>query len=182
MLGLEPGKTFSDKVLYVYSKQLEEADILVVNKCDLLGAEQADRFEEALRQRYPKAELFRVSARRRDRAGSLVRRSRRRPSVPCGAFGLDYDAYAEGEALLGWLNAPSACRGEPFDGNRLLLEVTGQSRRLSAESIEIAHLKMTLTPDEETGGLGTLNLVSGSRGARVAVQAEAANCPAGSLS
>ena len=37
------------------------------------------------------------------------------------AMDVDYDVYAEGEALLGWLNA--TCRlsaADPFDGNRFL--------------------------------------------------------------
>ena len=85
-----------------------------------------------------------------------------------------HDAYAEGEALLGWLNTTlRLSAGKPFDGNRLLVQVAGQiSRRLSAESIEIAHLKMTLTPNGETGELGALHLVGGVPRGRVAVQAE----------
>ncbi len=38
ILGLEPGKAFSPKVVYVYTKQLEEAEIIVINKIDLLDA------------------------------------------------------------------------------------------------------------------------------------------------
>ena len=168
VLGLAPGKTFSDKVLYVYGKQLEEADILVVNKCDLLGAEQANCLEEALRQRYPQAELFRVSARQGTGLdpwfAALAGDQASRAAPP-----VDYDAYAEGEALLGWLNTTlRLSAGEPFDGNRLLMQVAGQiSRRLSAESIEIAHLKMTLTPNGETGELGALHLVGGSQEAEL---------------
>ena len=37
ILGIEQGKSFSDKVVYVYEKQLEEAEILVINKADLLA-------------------------------------------------------------------------------------------------------------------------------------------------
>ena len=36
VLGLEEGGKFSSKVLYIYRKQLEEADIIVINKIDLL--------------------------------------------------------------------------------------------------------------------------------------------------
>src|SRR5262245_54420992 len=38
ILGLEPGPVFSPKVLYVYQKQLEEAEIIVINKADRLRA------------------------------------------------------------------------------------------------------------------------------------------------
>src|SRR5436309_15059935 len=38
IFGLEEGGKFSEKVLYIYRKQLEEADIIAVNKRDLLDA------------------------------------------------------------------------------------------------------------------------------------------------
>ena len=40
VLGLEEGGKFSSKVLYIYRKQLEEADIIVINKIDLLDDSQ----------------------------------------------------------------------------------------------------------------------------------------------
>src|SRR5262245_49572270 len=36
VLGLEAGRNFSPKVQYVYEKQLEEADLIVINKADTL--------------------------------------------------------------------------------------------------------------------------------------------------
>ena len=43
ILGLEPGHTFSPKVQYVYEKQLEEADLIVINKSDTLEDPRARR-------------------------------------------------------------------------------------------------------------------------------------------
>src|SRR5437879_4161399 len=34
VFGLESGGSFSEKVIYIYNKQLEEADLLVISKCD----------------------------------------------------------------------------------------------------------------------------------------------------
>jgi Ni2+-binding GTPase involved in maturation of urease and hydrogenase len=160
VLGLEPGRTFSDKVLYVYSKQLEEADIIVTNKRDLASREQLDRLDKALRERYPRAELFQVSA----GEGTGLEAWLAALAAEQGsraALEVDYDLYAEGEALLGWLNSTiRLSAAEPFDGNLFLLELTRRIRgRLANESIEIAHLKMTLAPDGEAGDLGMLNLV-----------------------
>jgi hypothetical protein len=73
---------------------------------------------------------------------------------------VDYDMYAEGEALLGWLNATfQLSAGASFDGNRFLRELADNVRgQLAAAGIEIAHFKMTLAPD--TGSdLAVLNLV-----------------------
>jgi len=68
--------------------------------------------------------------------------------------------YAEGEALLGWLNATfHVAASRPFDGNGFLQRLADDVRnRMAAAGIEIAHFKMTLAPD--TGNdLGVLNLV-----------------------
>src|SRR5262245_24113820 len=61
--GLEPGPGFSPKVLYVYEKQLEEADIIVINKSDLLNGEQRQRLAGRLRDRFPQIDVVIVSAR-----------------------------------------------------------------------------------------------------------------------
>src|SRR5258708_31713023 len=63
ILGLESGKVFSPKVMYVYEKQLEEAEIIVVNKIDLLTAERQNHLRSGLAARFPKAKILEVSAR-----------------------------------------------------------------------------------------------------------------------
>ena len=63
VLGLEAGRSFSRKVLYVYDRQLAEADVIVVNKVDLLDAARLGRLREALAERYPQAEVLAMSAR-----------------------------------------------------------------------------------------------------------------------
>ena len=161
VLGLEAGRSFSPKVLYVYEKQLEEADIIVINKSDLLSAAQ----REALEQRVERP-LSPGGRRDRQRADGreprrLVRppvriRSRSRP-----AMDVDYDVYAEGEALLGWLNA--TCPRVGVEPVRRQPVPAAAGRRACATGwraagIEIAHFKMTLAPD--TGNdLAVLNLV-----------------------
>jgi len=161
ILGLEEGKAFSSKVLYVYGKQLEEAEIIVINKCDLLTPDRLQTLRQALHERYPRAEIFAVSA--REGAGLeawfdvIVRSEAGAAPSP----ELDYDLYAEGEALLGWMNCTLQLSGAtPFDGNTLLRELARRiHERLSAAGLEIAHLKMTLTPGEDMGDIAVLNLV-----------------------
>jgi Ni2+-binding GTPase involved in maturation of urease and hydrogenase len=161
IMGLDAGKSFSSKVLYVYEKQLEEAEAIVVNKCDLLPAESLEELCAALAARFPTARLFTVSA--RDGSGLEpwfdVIATDELVSVP--AMEVDYELYAEGEALLGWFNCTLTLDGDvEFDGNQLLRDLAGRvQRRLTSEELEIAHLKMTFTPDEDGGDIGVLNLV-----------------------
>jgi Ni2+-binding GTPase involved in maturation of urease and hydrogenase len=159
MLGVQSGRVFSPKVQYVYEKQLEEADIIVVNKSDLLGPDRRTALEDALRARFPQAEVVTVSA----RTGADLDDWFGRLSGSLGsrtAMDVDYDLYAEGEALLGWLNATCLLTAaEPFDGNVLLEQLADRIQRdVAAAGIEIAHFKMTLAP-ADGNDLAVLNLV-----------------------
>jgi G3E family GTPase len=159
VFGLEPGRAFSPKVRYVYGKQIEEAEIVVVNKVDLLDARRGSALRGALRERNPRAEVFEVSA----RAGTGLRAWFDRLASDAGTAApppVDYDIYAEGEARLGWLNATLHLEAaHAFDGNELLRELAREvQRRLTERDIEVAHFKMVLTPDEDGADLGVLNL------------------------
>jgi G3E family GTPase len=165
ILNLEPGKVFSPKVLYVYGKQLEEADIIVINKSDLLAAERRLKLEEGLRQAYPGAQIYLVSARTGEGLEAWFKHVAGSESDNRPAPAVDYDIYAEGEALLGWFNATFRLDANaPFDGNLLLGDLARQvMERLKPEQPEIAHFKTVLTPDEGVGDIGVLNLVGSDR-------------------
>lgn len=162
ILGLQPGKAFSEKVLYVYDKQLEEADIIVINKTDLLEASQLERLRSALVAKYPKSQVVAMSARTGEGAESWHATMFAGNMDLREAPDVDYEVYAEGEALLGWLNAAArVSSGDAFDGNALLRQIANEIQaRVEAEGGEIAHLKMTLSPDEGND-LAVLNLVRG---------------------
>lgn len=164
ILGLEEGRPFSEKVVYIYTKQLEEADIIVLNKCDSISETLRETLAETLRQRYPEATVYCCSARdgldldawfdqilTEECAGD-------RPTME-----LDYERYGEGEALLGWLNSTLRVQsrsGVAPDG--LLLDLARAiGDRVGAEGAEIAHLKMTLDGGDIAGKLSVVSLVRG---------------------
>jgi G3E family GTPase len=157
VLGLEPGRPFSDKVLYVYEKQLEEADLIVINKIDAVAAERVARLRSALVQRYPRARIFAVSARDGDGLSDWFHAVLETSDRDASNLTIDYDAYAEGEALLGWLNCTVEIAGGPFDGNGFLQAVVaGIQQRLRLHAVEIAHLKATLTSSDAAGELAVV--------------------------
>jgi len=148
VLGLTSGKTFSPKVLYIYEKQLEEAEIVVINKCDLLSAEEQDALQAAIERRFPNVRVLRISARTGAGVDAWLESIQGTESAAATPMQVDYDLYAEGEALLGWLNLSVTLAGPEFDGNGLLNRLgTALRARLDADGLEVAHLKMTLTPD-----------------------------------
>lgn len=160
ILGLDAGSAFSKKVQYIYRKQLEEAEVIIVNKIDVLEPEQLSELVDALRKAFPQATVLTASARQGQGVDTWIDRLTATTPRTEGAMAVDYETYADGEALLGWLNATVTLTAESErDGNRLLLRLAGRlQQRLRDESIEIAHLKMTLTP-EEGSDLAVANLV-----------------------
>lgn len=167
ILGLADGRSFSEKVVYVYRKQLQEADLIVINKCDSQSSAFLEQLRSALAETHPRADIFTCSV--KDGAGvepwfEAVLSGDTPTSPP---LEIDYDIYAEGEALLGWLNCTVRLQSEePFDGNQTLVELAEEIRAgVARTGKDIAHLKMTLDSQDGTGTLSVVSLVGVDRSA-----------------
>jgi Ni2+-binding GTPase involved in maturation of urease and hydrogenase len=161
IFGLESGGGFSEKVRYIYRKQLEEANLLIINKADLLDASRTERLRASLTSEFPESEILVVSVRTGAGLEDWFNRLTAAGQPTGEAMNVDYEIYAEGEALLGWLNATvrvSFTGG--FNANQLLAELAAQVQtRLKQHSAEVAHLKMTLSPDPGLGDIAAISLV-----------------------
>ena len=162
VLGLEPGGNFSSKVVYIFKKQLEEADAIVISKSDLLSPGQLEELRAALEEAFPKASVQAVSARDGSGLESWFQTLLDGQQEERSTMEVDYDVYADGEALLGWLNATLTLKAaDEFDANDWLRAFASDlQKRLGEAGAEIAHLKMTFSPDDGIGGeLASINLV-----------------------
>ena len=155
---------FSPKAEYIFNKQLEEADFLIVNRIDSLPADEVNRLVQLLERRYPDRPVLRVSAKTGDgfdEMFKLVAQNDNGQNENAGqrVIELDYDTYAEGEAELGWLNSSLVVRADrPFSLDALLLAIVDELReRLARDNAETAHLK---TIGLWEGSFGVANLVS----------------------
>lgn len=158
VLGLAPGRKFSDKVLYIWKKQAEEADLLVIAKSDLLDEARLDRLKSALSEAFPGKDILSVSVRTGTGVEAWFQRLQTMIPLLRPTMAVDYDLYAEGEALLGWLNATVALQGPSFDANELLKSLA-EDLRIRLGEAEIAHLKMTFNPDAGLGDIAAVSLV-----------------------
>ena len=161
VLGLTHGPKFSEKVLYIYRKQLEEADIIVVNKSDLLDRTELRTLQDELMKQFPQAKQHVVSARKGDGLPEWFEEISRSEQEPRTVMGVDYQIYADGEALLGWLNATVQFKfAQPTDVNALIEDLASAvQRRLEVEAVQIAHFKMTFDANHPFGELAAISLV-----------------------
>ena len=162
ILGLTEGTNFSDKVTYVYRKQLEEADIIVVNKTDAHPNDFIQQIVNAVNINFPQAQTLVCSAKHGTGLDSWFTATLSGKEPVSQPLEINYDTYAEGEAELGWLNCTLRLESDKvFDGNRLLVELADTIRNHIRENGgEIAHLKTTLDPNDGTGTLSVVSLVT----------------------
>lgn len=162
ILGLKFGKAFSSKVQYIYQKQLEEAEIIVVNKTDLLDQDALNELSDKLSTQFRNASVTAMSSRTGKGVKEWMDLFLASENSGRAAMEIDYDTYADGEALLGWVNVSATIGRHEFDGNRFLMEllqgIQKDLQRLGGQRIEIAHLKTTLVPDHGTD-IAVANLV-----------------------
>ncbi|MFG1878356.1 GTP-binding protein [Sphaerisporangium sp. NPDC049003] len=157
---------------YLFGKQLQEADVIALNKVDLLGEDEAAALLADLRDRYPTATVLGYSARSGDGLDQFV--SHWLGPSPAGRdLEIDYDRYANAEAALAWLNQSltvTAAGGfDPDAWARSLLEhVSGAAARsgwmighvkISLESAAVL-TKMSVTT---SGGEPTVDRAAGTR-------------------
>lgn len=164
---------FSTKAAYIFRKQLEEADAIVINRADELSPAELDELKRLLADHYPGTPVLVVSAKTGQGFENLTHLLDQE-----GAFGqkileIDYDIYAEGEAELGWLNTSMHLQSPvPFSMDEILLEaMTGIARSVMAFSGEVAHLKVIGLDDG--GAFGVANLVSRWTGVELSLPANA---------
>lgn len=161
ILGLTKGKSFSEKVVYIYLKQMEEADQIVINKTDLLEESEFQALRTAVLQRFPDKQVIGVSARTGDGLDEWFQSLLETEQSHAPPMALNYQTYADGEALLGWLNATVNINATTlFDGDAWLEAFARNVQAGLAEAhVEVAHFKMTLEPSDGSGELAVLNLV-----------------------
>jgi hypothetical protein len=173
-LNLDAGTRLTEKVVYIYRKQLEEADLIVINKVDLLRTDVRASLSSELRKDFPSARILEVSCHTGEGldawfdlllAGSLAAR----PPVE-----VDYDVYAEGEALLGWLNARASFTAEPavLADDLMRSVLLRLKKQLTAHDVEIAHAKISIESGRPAD-FGSMSLTSTAAEPQVVWSSEA---------
>jgi G3E family GTPase len=143
ILRNEPGSGFSPKAAYILEKQLEEADLILINRIDELDPAELQELEGLLAKKYPNTPRLRISAKTGDGFAGLEEFLQQSGDFGRRILDIDYDTYAEGEAELGWLNSSVHVKSaKAFALDDLLLDVIGRLKEdLASDGLEPAHLK-----------------------------------------
>lgn len=145
------GSPMHDSALYILGLQMMESDSLILSKADLLDAAEREALLELLREAFPGKQAREVSARTGEGIDAWLSSVLRGGDAGNNIVDVDYDRYAEGEAVLGWLNAAiqlQSAQGELDFFQPTLEMLRTMHREFRASNSEIGHLKAVV----ESGG------------------------------
>jgi hypothetical protein len=140
---------FSDSVIYIYDKQIEEAELLVMNKADLLDSQEKEELYRLAQVAYPEKKiLFQDSLETESvQVWADLIQSKGLP-LPSKSLNIDYDRYARGEAELAWLNEDYELKLPPEDSHTAVIRlISTLIERLDKKRVPIGHLKFLIQPE-----------------------------------
>lgn len=134
LLSLINGRSsfIREELRYIYKKQLEEADILIINKVDLLNEDEVEHLRQFIKSEYAhKTVLFQNSFDPGCIRQWLVMLNNFKLYKQRSSLQLDYDIYAIGEAMLAW-----------FDGELIIESVSDDAFEIGMQLIELIHRRV----------------------------------------
>ena len=138
---------FSPQAEYIFRKQLEEADFLMIGRRDQLSDAEVNDLAESVQQAADGIPVIAVSPKSGEGIDEVLElidaphTSRRR------LLEIDYDVYAEGEAELGWVNLTAILSSNtPVDLDSFASQLVKQlaSDIVADTEGQIAHLKTSI--------------------------------------
>ena len=140
---LEGRSTFQEEsVRYIYKKQLEEADLLIVNKKDLLSHHQLNRIDELMKSEYPGKIILHQSSLDDDDILAWMKITEQFGNHNRDSLTIDYNVYGEGESKLAWLDKNITILTDNDDAVFITQKIIGAIvNQIQAQHIIIGHLK-----------------------------------------
>ncbi len=138
---------FNTQVHYLFEQQLSEAQVIVVNKADVLTDTQKQQALEYLHQQYSQAKTLNLSALTGEGLEFWLNLVLGVTNPETTLLDIDYERYAQAEAALGWLNAKGmVASDEGFVPAQWLENVFASlSEMFKQDQSAIAHIKMQVT-------------------------------------
>ncbi len=143
-LLMEENSGFHSEINYLFRKQLEEADIIVLNKIDSLGEEEIKKITNFIKSKFKSADVVCVSAKDNFNIDGWINTIYDVNATKARTLDIDYEMYGDAEARLGWLNLTAGLVSTiEVDINQLIDKIMNEMKdKFIKNGFEIAHLKI----------------------------------------
>ena len=130
---------------YIFRKQLEEADIIVISKADMVSSADLEVLKKLVSAFCGDTSVCAVSAKTGTGVDAWLDAVTTGTNAGRRIVDVDYDVYAEGEAVLGWLNGTVIVRGKsPQWAVFVERFLDGLSQSFDQNGATIGHVKIIL--------------------------------------
>lgn len=131
-----------DAVRYIFKKQMEEADILILNKTDLLNEEELKKVKQVILQEYPLKQMLMQNSLNNKDVGQWIHCFNEMQSTQRTSLDIDYKIYGAGEAKLAWLDAVISVYAEKMSAVKIVvLFAENIYQKIKEQQLTIGHLK-----------------------------------------
>lgn len=128
---------------YIYRKQMEESDVILITKTDLLDDSEVARLQTEVECAFPSSKVMSASTLKGLGLSEWFNEVSSRVDAGTKLLDIDYDKYAHGEAVLGWLNGTVLLSGATTYWDAFFKELMNNlSTKLAQEQLPIGHVKM----------------------------------------
>jgi G3E family GTPase len=114
-------ETLHPAAAYIVKKQLEESDLIVISKTDLYSEDQIADITAQLTVNFPGCEIMAISSKTGTGIEKWLDYVLNSEDAGRHIVDIDYDRYARGEAVLGWLNCSASLDGINADWDSFTL-------------------------------------------------------------
>lgn len=128
---------------YIYRKQLEESEVILITKTDLLNESELQRLVKDTQSCFHNTKVMTASTHHGVGVAEWFAEVANREGEGTKILDIDYDKYAHGEAVLGWLNGTIALKGDNAYWDILLKDVmNGIAKAIKKEKLRVGHIKV----------------------------------------
>jgi hypothetical protein len=136
---------FSKEIGYIFSKQIEEADLLVVNKIDLMPDDDLEDLRNLVDVQFSKKTVLFQNSQDDHNIQNWVDILDKLPERQRISLSIDYKAYGKGEADLAWLDEEINIYTEDKSAwNQAIKLIDHLIAEINEKKVNIGHLKFML--------------------------------------
>ena len=131
-----------DSVRYIFKKQMEEADVLILNKTDLLTAVELEAIKNVVQQEYVSKKILLQNSLDESDIKKWINCFEAPALIQRESLDIDYSIYGAGEAKLAWLDAVLNFQTEKLPAVKaaaLFAEIVYE--KIKQKDLTIGHLK-----------------------------------------
>lgn len=156
-------ETLHPAAAYIIKKQLEESDLIVISKTDLYSESQLSGISGQLKSNFPGCKIMAVSSKTGEGIERWLEYVLNNEDAGKHIVDIDYDRYALGEAVLGWLNCSASLQGNDVNWDSFTIRLMKElAQKFDSGKIPVGHVKVIVENGDQyisaslTGGADSL--------------------------